>query len=204
MAELVFSWVPDPAATSSCLRLNSVRLRLLRTQFVLRSRRLCLLVTCAIDHPTSPPSSVLETSMLRDFTHRAPASLSPSESAHFFIIIFLHRPSPLKLHALTLRIYSLPEGKDDRALEAALTREFSKYGTVFVKIRRDGHNMPFAFCQYTVSYSLLCYPTPPHPQPSLYLITLLSTYAMMIERYRCQNGHGERQGNSDPRSRVPH
>jgi len=48
---------------------------------------------------------------------------------------------------------SLPENKDDRTLEIALTREFSKYGTVFVKIRRDGHNMPFAFCQYTVSTS---------------------------------------------------
>lgn len=48
---------------------------------------------------------------------------------------------------------SLPEHKDDRALEAAVTREFSKYGTVFVKIRRDGNHMPFAFCQFTVSLS---------------------------------------------------
>ncbi|KAK1768759.1 hypothetical protein QBC33DRAFT_568434 [Phialemonium atrogriseum] len=46
-------------------------------------------------------------------------------------------------------VANLPENKDDVALEAALTREFCNYGTVFVKIRRDNHNMPFAFCQYT-------------------------------------------------------
>ncbi|KXX82619.1 Multicopy suppressor of sporulation protein msa1 [Madurella mycetomatis] len=46
-------------------------------------------------------------------------------------------------------VANLPEHKDDRALEAAVTREFSKYGTVFVKIRRDGNHMPFAFCQFT-------------------------------------------------------
>jgi hypothetical protein len=50
---------------------------------------------------------------------------------------------------------SLPESKDDRALEAAVTREFSKFGTVFVKIRREGRGnvvgMPYAFAQYTVS-----------------------------------------------------
>jgi hypothetical protein len=50
---------------------------------------------------------------------------------------------------------SLPEGKDDRALEAAVTREFGRFGTVFVKIRREGRGtsvgMPYAFAQYTVS-----------------------------------------------------
>ena len=29
---------------------------------------------------------------------------------------------------------------DDRSLEAAVTLEFSKYGTVFVKIRRDNRH----------------------------------------------------------------
>ncbi len=28
---------------------------------------------------------------------------------------------------------------------------FRRYGTVFVKIRRDPKNMPYAFCQFTVS-----------------------------------------------------
>ncbi|KAK4125073.1 hypothetical protein N657DRAFT_679861 [Parathielavia appendiculata] len=50
-------------------------------------------------------------------------------------------------------IANLPESKDDRALEAAVTREFSRYGTVFVKIRREAKGnmtgMPYAFAQYT-------------------------------------------------------
>lgn len=29
---------------------------------------------------------------------------------------------------------------------------FRRYGTVFVKIRRDPKNMPYAFCQFTVSF----------------------------------------------------
>ncbi|TLD17276.1 uncharacterized protein PgNI_00270 [Pyricularia grisea] len=46
-------------------------------------------------------------------------------------------------------VANLPQLQDDQSLEAAITREFSKYGTVFVKIRRDKDQMPFAFCQYT-------------------------------------------------------
>jgi hypothetical protein len=46
---------------------------------------------------------------------------------------------------------SLPEGVRDNSLEAEVTRQFSAFGTVFVKIRRDSRNMPFAFCQFTVS-----------------------------------------------------
>ena len=48
-------------------------------------------------------------------------------------------------------IISLPDHVRDSRLEAELTRVFSQYGIVFVKIRRDSRNMPFAFCQYTVS-----------------------------------------------------
>ncbi|KAK3996960.1 hypothetical protein QBC44DRAFT_230697 [Cladorrhinum sp. PSN332] len=46
-------------------------------------------------------------------------------------------------------VANLPEPKDDLALEAAVTRAFSRFGTVFVKIRRDATHMPFAFAQYT-------------------------------------------------------
>ncbi|KAH6651792.1 hypothetical protein BKA67DRAFT_660579 [Truncatella angustata] len=46
-------------------------------------------------------------------------------------------------------VANLPEGVDDTRLEAEVTRQFSHYGTVFVKIRRDARNMPFAFCQFT-------------------------------------------------------
>lgn len=44
---------------------------------------------------------------------------------------------------------SLPEPKDDVALEAAIYREFMRYGKCWVKIRRDSHHMPFAFVQFT-------------------------------------------------------
>lgn len=54
---------------------------------------------------------------------------------------------------------SLPESQEDRAIEAAVTREFSRFGTVFVKIRREARGniigMPYAFVQYTVSYPRL-------------------------------------------------
>ena len=35
----------------------------------------------------------------------------------------------------------------------AVTQVFREFGPVFVKIRRDIKQMPFAFCQYTVSRS---------------------------------------------------
>nr|CDN29963.1 Putative protein of unknown function [Podospora anserina]CDP24435.1 Putative protein of unknown function [Podospora anserina S mat+] len=46
-------------------------------------------------------------------------------------------------------VANLAEPRDDVALEAAVTRAFSRFGTVFVKIRRDHNNLPFAFVQYT-------------------------------------------------------
>ncbi|KAG7291565.1 hypothetical protein NEMBOFW57_001584 [Staphylotrichum longicolle] len=49
-------------------------------------------------------------------------------------------------------VANLPESKDDLALSAAVTREFSKFGLVFVKIRREmkanSNGMPYAFVQY--------------------------------------------------------
>jgi len=43
---------------------------------------------------------------------------------------------------------------DDMILEETITRIFSQYGTVFVKIKRDNRNIPVAFAQYKVC--LLC------------------------------------------------
>ncbi|KAJ3493409.1 hypothetical protein NLG97_g4750 [Lecanicillium saksenae] len=40
---------------------------------------------------------------------------------------------------------------DDKTLEYEVTRAFSKFGSVFVKIRRDSRQMPFAFCQFTAT-----------------------------------------------------
>ncbi|KAL7621232.1 hypothetical protein AAE478_008549 [Parahypoxylon ruwenzoriense] len=46
-------------------------------------------------------------------------------------------------------VANLPETVRDGRLEAEVTRAFSRFGIVFVKIRRDQRNMPFAFCQFT-------------------------------------------------------
>lgn len=39
---------------------------------------------------------------------------------------------------------------EDKVLEFEVTKAFSKFGEVWVKIKRDGYQMPFAFCQFTV------------------------------------------------------
>ncbi|PTB70485.1 hypothetical protein BBK36DRAFT_1174437 [Trichoderma citrinoviride] len=46
-------------------------------------------------------------------------------------------------------VANLTQAFDDRKLEIEVTKCFSQYGTVFVKIRRDSRQMPFAFCQFT-------------------------------------------------------
>ncbi|KAL3420180.1 RNA recognition domain-containing protein [Phlyctema vagabunda] len=46
-------------------------------------------------------------------------------------------------------VANLSQQKKDAQLEAGVIQIFRQYGTVFVKVRRDGSNMPFAFCQYT-------------------------------------------------------
>lgn len=54
------------------------------------------------------------------------------------------------LCCLVLTICSLASQVEDENLERQVTKVFSRYGTVFVKIRRDARKMPFAFCQFTV------------------------------------------------------
>ncbi|PHH88397.1 hypothetical protein CDD83_7594 [Cordyceps sp. RAO-2017] len=46
-------------------------------------------------------------------------------------------------------VANLPQQYSDRKLEEEVTRAFSQFGIVFVKIKRDCRSMPFAFCQYT-------------------------------------------------------
>ncbi|OIW30803.1 hypothetical protein CONLIGDRAFT_290618 [Coniochaeta ligniaria NRRL 30616] len=52
-------------------------------------------------------------------------------------------------HTSCLFIANLPQQKTDEALEAEITRQFSPFGTVYVKIKRDENDMPFGFLQYT-------------------------------------------------------
>jgi hypothetical protein len=49
---------------------------------------------------------------------------------------------------------SLLQSENEDSLQMAVTQIFREYGPVFVKIRRDGKHMPFAFCQYTVGNSV--------------------------------------------------
>ncbi|KAH8585347.1 hypothetical protein B0O99DRAFT_603384 [Bisporella sp. PMI_857] len=46
-------------------------------------------------------------------------------------------------------VANLLASQPDDDLEAAVTHVFREFGPVWVKIRRDGKMMPFAFCQYT-------------------------------------------------------
>ncbi|KAL7790739.1 hypothetical protein V8C37DRAFT_417321 [Trichoderma ceciliae] len=46
-------------------------------------------------------------------------------------------------------VANLTQAFDDQRLEIEVTKYFSQFGTVFVKIRRDSRQMPFAFCQFT-------------------------------------------------------
>ncbi|KAF4512735.1 hypothetical protein G6O67_000080 [Ophiocordyceps sinensis] len=46
-------------------------------------------------------------------------------------------------------VANLPQQFHDRKLEEEVTKTFSQFGIVFVKIKRDSRGMPFAFCQYT-------------------------------------------------------
>lgn len=100
--------------------------------------------------------------MLKTCTPLLPVSSSPSKSQlssllRWSLRVFkvrcpvstrLARTTP-HLPALTNVLLSLPEPKDDVALEAAIYREFLQYGKCWVKIRRDSHHMPFAFVQFT-------------------------------------------------------
>ncbi|KAG6140987.1 hypothetical protein E4U12_005463 [Claviceps purpurea] len=46
-------------------------------------------------------------------------------------------------------VANLSQPYDDRTLELEVTKAFSQFGEVWVKIKRDGSQMPFAFCQFT-------------------------------------------------------
>ncbi|CEJ91378.1 hypothetical protein VHEMI07096 [[Torrubiella] hemipterigena] len=47
---------------------------------------------------------------------------------------------------------NLSQQASDETLQSEVEKVFSKFGEVFVKIRRDNRNMPFAFCQFTNEY----------------------------------------------------
>ncbi|KAJ3535562.1 hypothetical protein NM208_g7083 [Fusarium decemcellulare] len=46
-------------------------------------------------------------------------------------------------------VANLAQNQDDLHLQSEVTKVFGRFGTVFVKIKRDKRFMPFAFCQFT-------------------------------------------------------
>lgn len=48
-------------------------------------------------------------------------------------------------------VANLQKEEDEQTLEVAVTQTFRIYGHVYVKVRRDAVNNPYAFVQYTVS-----------------------------------------------------
>ncbi|KAI1432442.1 hypothetical protein GGR50DRAFT_697072 [Xylaria sp. CBS 124048] len=95
---------------------------------------------------TTPAPIMKETISTSQALVVANTQLTPSEHRHLVQGIDAQTYYPAEA---CIFVANLPESKSDEALEVAVTRGFSIYGPVFVKIRRDPKNMPFAFCQYT-------------------------------------------------------
>ncbi|PWI71027.1 Nucleotide-binding, alpha-beta plait [Purpureocillium lilacinum] len=57
-------------------------------------------------------------------------------------------PQTMYAGSACMFVANLPQHFSDNELEEEVTRVFGRFGTVFVKIKRDGRHMPFAFCQY--------------------------------------------------------
>ncbi|UNI24388.1 hypothetical protein JDV02_010138 [Purpureocillium takamizusanense] len=57
-------------------------------------------------------------------------------------------PQTMYAGSACMFVANLPQQFSDHELEEEVTRVFGRFGTVFVKIKRDGRHMPFAFCQY--------------------------------------------------------
>lgn len=78
-------------------------------------------------------------------------------SACVFVAKYVLSLTQHLLVSFTDGVISLPEAMDNIQLERELNDAFGEYGAVFIKIRRDKDNMPYAFCQYTVSNFEKCY-----------------------------------------------
>ncbi|KJZ79317.1 hypothetical protein HIM_01468 [Hirsutella minnesotensis 3608] len=78
--------------------------------------------------------------------------LSPRQEARVPVHHDLRdKPDPQTMYAGSscMFVANLPQQYHDHKLEEEVTKAFSQFGIVFVKIKRDSRGMPFAFCQYT-------------------------------------------------------
>jgi hypothetical protein len=75
-----------------------------------------------------------------------------------------------------LHFKSLLQSESDGNLYAAIYQTFREYGKIYIKIRRDAKQMPFAFCQFTVSFGDLNFITSSFDQHSrtLKMLSMLS------------------------------
>jgi hypothetical protein len=95
--------------------------------------------------PRMTPPISMRLSQLNPHKHSFPLLAVSSLPSKFFWKSF---------HCLTLTSWgSLLQSESDVALEVAVTQVFREFGPVWVKIRRDPKQMPFAFCQFRVSQS---------------------------------------------------
>ncbi|KAM0279040.1 hypothetical protein ACHAQH_004822 [Verticillium albo-atrum] len=81
-----------------------------------------------------------------------PAEMSPSKGTRGLNFGEDRAPDAQEFYSSEFCVFvaNLPQSQSDETLEAAVTEAFSKFGTVFVKIRRDNRNqMPYGFAQFT-------------------------------------------------------
>ncbi|KAL9943179.1 hypothetical protein ACHAPW_002635 [Verticillium nonalfalfae] len=97
---------------------------------------------------TAPPPGPISSSMVQVET-------SPSKAR----VLGFHEdrvPDAQEFYSSEFCVFvaNLPQSQSDETLEAAVTETFSKFGTVFVKIRRDTRNqMPYGFAQFTNAHN---------------------------------------------------
>ncbi|KAI1771631.1 hypothetical protein F4818DRAFT_444958 [Hypoxylon cercidicola] len=96
-------------------------------------------------------SRYLSPSMHGVVANMEPVKILRSRASHMGIRTHVGNVDAQSYYPATACVFvaNLPEYVRDSKLEAKLTQIFSAYGMVFVKIRRDQRNMPFAFCQFT-------------------------------------------------------
>ncbi len=79
----------------------------------------------------------------------AQALLPPS--ACVFVAKYMPPPALVSLVSSSLLTpTSLSSSRTDEELQQSVDQVFREFGKVYVKIRRDGRGMPYAFCQYEV------------------------------------------------------
>ncbi|KAF9872186.1 RNA recognition domain-containing protein [Colletotrichum karsti] len=89
----------------------------------------------------------------KDRAHRNYVQRSPTKGRSNDNVVDNTDPQANWPSTACIFVANLPDNREDYTLEAAVIKEFERYGVVFVKIRRDKDGMPFAFVQFTTDDS---------------------------------------------------